>query len=471
MSKQVLSPEQIQRRKNKEAKELLKWKKVKGKPTGKHYFLILMFALIIIYVIDEISSNINLTMQSSILFDLFHIPSRDASSPEYASAINTLSSFNVMTYLFYFILPFYKALADKFGRKPFLIINTLGMALGMFMVMISTNMGMYFIGVAILAIVTPNDVQTMYILEIAPKQHRAKLCNIAKALAILGISTIGLMRRGFMTEELSSWRAVYVIPVVAALVVAIIGIFLAKETPVFVEGRLAYLESTDEERLAKGAAEKQAQAGGGIGKALKFAFKHKQLKFIVLAGVLYAIATAVINYFESIMAESMRVEQISTAIVFYPLVYAALTFIAGFVSDRWGRKRVSLIFGTIAVASLIGFVLCAKYLQNGAVVGMLYGGFVGGLYSTSDTIIFTMSQESAPTEIRASIVGVMFLFLSFGAIAGMIVFAVLQNFLSLGMTSIILAVPFISISLIILGAKVGETKDVDLATVTGTEWD
>lgn len=44
------------------------------------------------------------------------------------------------------LVPFYKALADKFGRKPFLVLNTLGMGVGMALAWWSPNMVLYFIG-------------------------------------------------------------------------------------------------------------------------------------------------------------------------------------------------------------------------------------------------------------------------------------------------------------------------------------
>lgn len=204
-----------------------------------------MVLLILIYIANEVSTNINLSMQSLILFDMFDITSRDATSPEYTSAINTLSSLNIFTYAFAFALPFYKALQDRFGRKPFLIINTVGMALGM-----------------------------LFIMENAPPQHRAKLCSIAKACAILGISTIGLMRSAMVTDDISSWRNVFIIPIIFTIVIAVVGLIFAKETPVYVEQRVAFLETTDDERATAAAAEKAAQQGGGVIKAIKFIARH-----------------------------------------------------------------------------------------------------------------------------------------------------------------------------------------------------
>lgn len=167
----------------------------------------------------------------------------------------------------------------------------------------------------------------------------------------------------------------------------------------------------------------------------------------------------------------MTEDMIATAIICYPLAYAALTFIAGFVSDKWGRKRVAQIFGGIAFVSLILFVVATKFVGSGVVAGLLYGCYVGGLWSASDTIFFTMSEESAPTELRGSVVGVVFLVSAMCIILGTVLFTVLQNFMDIGIAGIAMSAPLILIALVLFSAKVSETKDVDLSTVTGCEWD
>lgn len=167
----------------------------------------------------------------------------------------------------------------------------------------------------------------------------------------------------------------------------------------------------------------------------------------------------------------MTEDMIATAIIFYPFSYAILTFIAGFISDKWGRKRVAQVFGGIAGVALVLFTLASRFFASGILVGILYGCYVGGLWSASDTIFFTISEESMPTELRGSVVGVMFLISAIGTLSGLVLFAVLQNFLDIGLAGILISVPFLCISLFLLTFKVSETKDVDLNTVTGSEWD
>ena len=85
-----------------------------------------MIVLTIIYIVDEITSNVNSAMQPYALFDLFKIGSRDVNSVEYKTAINTVAPWQVASNLFLIVSPFYKALSDRFGRRLFLMINTIG---------------------------------------------------------------------------------------------------------------------------------------------------------------------------------------------------------------------------------------------------------------------------------------------------------------------------------------------------------
>lgn len=208
-----------EKRSEKEQKELAKWQRVVNKPEPKHYFCILIVILAVIYVIDEITSFLPQSMQSSIIFDLFNITSQDVNSQEYKSAMNKYAVISACSIIFSLIAPFYKSLADRYGRRVFLAINTMGMALGLFVIMTATKPIQYGIGYAITLFVIPNDVQVMYVMEVAPKEHRAKICSVLKALALISVSAIGLMRQAFMTENLSSWRRVFIIPVVLGTLV------------------------------------------------------------------------------------------------------------------------------------------------------------------------------------------------------------------------------------------------------------
>lgn len=465
-------------------RELKRWQNVKSKPLPRHYFAILIVVLSVIYIVDEVTSNMTYSMQSYIVFDLFHIGSRDVNSPEYASAMNKFAFVSACSIIFSLIVPFYKALADKLGRRLFLAINTVGMALGMLVVMIAPNPVVYGIGYAMILFVIPNDVQVMYIMEVAPAKHRAKLCTITKAIALASVSSIGILRSAFMTDAPSSWRLVFIIPVVVAAVVGIMSVFFVRETPVFLDERMAYLESklkepktintedkeNNKDDKSKTGINKETQKSGVLN-AMRFIKKHKQLKYIAICAVLVGLSTSGTQYYETIMAGSMSVADISKAIIFFPLANSVVTFVSGFLADKLGRKKAATVLGIVAMLGLITFIFSAKFGFGAVITGIAFGVFIGGLWSANDIVIIMLPQESTPTEIRASVTGAVFLFSYVGIFLSTVIVIVLQNFLDMGYLCLGVSVPAMMAAIILMLIKVHETDGTDLATVTGYEYD
>ena len=216
-----------------EQKELARLDREAQRPQFAHYLLFVMIVLTVIYVVDEITSNLNAAMQPYVLFDLFSITSRSVNSPAYTGAINTVAPWQVASNLFLIISPFYKALSDKYGRRLFLMINTVGMGVGMLIVMTSQSVMQYILGMLAMMFFTPNDMQVLYIMETAPKEKRATYSFVAKGIALISVSLIGVLSRAFLREDApGSWRMVYLIPVIVAIVIGIVlavgGNFVSK---------------------------------------------------------------------------------------------------------------------------------------------------------------------------------------------------------------------------------------------------
>ena len=225
--------------KSKEQREIARLEKAQKFHNAKYYLIILVIVLTIVYIVDELASNVRGTVASFTICDLFNTT---FGTPEYDKASGTLDLVTTACYLIYLVSPFYKSLADKFGRRLFLIINTLGMGIGMLISIISHNVPLYLVGVVIMTFFTPNDVQVIYIMECAPKQHRAKLCSITKGIALISVSLLGLFVKLFVDRDNpGTWRNVYIIPIALAFIIGIAAIFLVRETPVFTKKRLEYL--------------------------------------------------------------------------------------------------------------------------------------------------------------------------------------------------------------------------------------
>ncbi len=455
----------------KEKKELEKLDKIAARPVPLHYLGIVMTVLTIIYVVDEITSNMNASMQPYVLFDLFNITSRSVESAEYKSAFNLVAPIQQISTLLMVITPFYKALADRFGRRLFLMINTVGMGLGMLVVMTSTSVLQYIVGMICMLFFTPNDMQVLYIMETAPKEKRATYSFVAKGIALMSVSLIGVFSKMFLNDsDPGSWRMVYMIPVVAAIVIGALSYFCVRETPVFLEQRRGFLRMSPEEREAQAQKNRDDATSdeGGVFNAIKFIFSNKQLRWILVAGFVFFATTFYTSYYSTVLEGAMGTDMVATMLVVYPFFNGIMTILAGMFSDKLGRKRVCLLLGSIAIAGLLVFVLACRMGLGPIVAAIGYGCSIGGLWSMSDTLILTMPAESSPSGMRSSVMGTISVLIGAGMFIGQFAFLGINalDIVPMDALFLIICIPFMVISLVILMTKVKETSGVDLEKVT-----
>lgn len=453
---------------DKREKKLLKLKKAKENPQTGSTLIFLFVLLAIVYIVDEIASNMTSTMQPYVIFDLFRIPGADILSDEYASALSTMTAAAMPGYAFYILLPFYKSLADRFGRKPMLIINTAGLALGMFVCMTANHFAVFVIGMLIIQFMMPNDMQVIYIMETAPSKHRAKLCSVSKAIALVSVSLIGVLRSAFYNPaDVTSWKKVYLVPVLIGVAVVALCIPFVKETPTFIDKKISVLEG------AKENAEKPKNENGGFISAIKYIFKTKQLRFIAITCFVFYFATGITSHYATVLEASSNVgtltkASIDTIIIFFPFINGIVTFLSGFLADALGRKRASVILCAVSAIGLFTFLWGTKAGWNPYLIGAGYGLYIGGLWSTSDTLYIMLPGESTPTNLRSSVIGAMSLF----AVGGMAfnlsigLFGVkLIGAENLGTLCLCVCLPAMIASLLILTFKVKETIGTDLDSV------
>lgn len=469
--KKTENAQQTAARREREARELAKRKAQLERMAPPSYLLYMLIVLSVVYIVDEITSNIYNSLQSEMINDFFV----NGMGLEFNTGLATYSAMTAPLYVVMLITPFYKSLADRYGRKLFLVLNTVGMGLGMFVCMIAPNPIVYICGIGIIYFLMNNDMQVLYVMESAPEKHRAKLTSITKSIALLGVTFIPMLRNFFMHNDGSKWQQVYMIPSIVAVIVGLSAIILMPDTPAYLKRRIAYLEMSDEERAALEVKEKKSSEGsdGGVVDAVKYIFKHKQMRAIALCAFIYVTSTGGTSYYESIMKTGgMTTADITTAMYFIPIVNAAMTFISGFITDFLGRKRACIALSSVTIIGLVSFVLCASFGIAPALVGVSYGFFIGGLWSVADILFIMLPGESTPTNLRVSVVGTMGIMSGVGNVISIAIMTVGMLFVeSIGLLCLCVCVPFLLASMVILITKVHETKGVDLSTVTGTEWD
>ena len=150
----------------KKQREIAKWEKEKAKATLPGYMAYFLLIICVVYIGDEVVTQLGGQMQSIIASELF----APIVGADFAVArMSALSSLAMIASALAFL---YKPLCDKYGRRLFLVLNTLGMGVGSIFVSLATNIPVYLIGTAFTAFFTPHDMQAIYIQECAPAKYR-----------------------------------------------------------------------------------------------------------------------------------------------------------------------------------------------------------------------------------------------------------------------------------------------------------
>ncbi len=473
-----MSTDKLAKKAARKQKEIAKWEREKARPKKNYYFAYLVFIITLIYATDEIASQIGTLMKTEIANDLF-------SSESSVTLLNVLS---VLGIPFQAIGLLYRPFADRLGRKTFLIINTFGMSLALLVIFLSNNVLLYFIGACLIQFFIPHDMHVVYIMESAPAKHRARTYSVIKFFANMSVMLVPVLRRYLMTTA-AEWRNVYLIPAIVGLVVSFVALMLARETDAFIDSRLKHLRKSEEELRQEKLEKKTSDAQGGLIPALKFAMKHKQLRWLFITATLanlgfiasidyqvimsYGYAESIYNSISEAAMNAVSTGVVTSAIFLFPVGCALAQVIMGFISDSKGRKVAALVTAFDCLVCFVGFWLGAKYNWHPAIVGLLCGGFVGSFYSTNDVLIM-MIGESAPTNLRSSVMAAEFLPVGVGVGISYFIYFPLSAMLGnqfIGIISICLLVPGFIAALITLAKKTHDTKGINLDTVTGAEWD
>ncbi len=479
----VMTPQKLEKQSLKREKEIQKWEKEKLRPKRKYYLVYLILIICIIYATDEIASQIGTLMKTEIANDFF---------ASHKGSVGLLDILSLLVVPFQALGLLYRPLADKLGRKLFLIINTFGMSIAMFIIFLSDNIILYFIGACIVQFFIPHDMHVVYIMESSPAKHRARIYSTIKFFANMGVMLIPLLRKLLM-ENASEWRNVYLIPSLVGIATCFIALLCARETDSFIDSRLKYLKMSDEEREREKLEKKQENAQGGLIPALKFAFSHKQLKWLYITtailnlGFIGTLNYQVIlsygyaeNYFANGLFQTLEkaLEAVSTgdvtlALFLFPVGCSCAQVIMGWVSDAKGRKAAAITTACNCLVFFVAFWAGSKLAWQPYLVGFLCGAYIGSYYSTNDVLIM-MVGESTPTNLRSSTMSAQFIVTAIGVAISYIVSLPIMAIFSNSVTATVvffLTVPGFVFGLVSLMKKTNDTKGIDLETVTGAEWD
>ena len=450
-----------------ETKELSRLRAMRSKKRYAGYFAVLLIIIVLTDVLDNLATNVGGNMTSSFITEFFVNGTVFGKSYEYEAGLALHNTIGIVGYALALLAPFYKALADKIGRKPLFALSALGMACSMLVIFLCKSYPVFLVGSFMLSFFIGSDIQILYVLEEAPKEKRATVYSLLKGLGGLSSVAIPAMRATLMENDPTKWRNVYLLPGLFGLAVTVLIVLLVKETHVFMDKRIATLEARRlPEPADSDAPVKKTEARAGIIPAIRYIWKHKDLRTLVLIKMLFDAAIVAMTNYESIMYRAnMSTEDITTAEFYYPFLYCGAVIVSGFLADRIGRKKTVFLFGMICAASFVLFVVSANSAWNPAAVGVGYGLYLGGYWIGRDYMEI-ISTEMVPTHIRASIMGAEGLLVYVGMAVGFAFVNIGILIAPLWLICSLFALPCILISVFLLRRKVNETMGVDYEAIT-----
>lgn len=451
----------------KENKEIVRLNKMKNRNMGSKYFFVLLLLIAIVNILDEVTSNLTVTVQSSFVTEFFVNNPFMGKYYSYEDGLAFHSGIGVFTYVLGIFTPFYKALADKWGRKPLFVISTLGMAFGLLVIHLSSSYIMFLVGFAIISFFMGHDIQIIYILEEAPNKHRAKIYSFLKSFGILGVILIPTLRDILMGDDATKWREIFLVPAIIGFAAVALVIAFARDTKVFISERIEYLSRPLEQRQAEKAIKKQQKEAqrnqSGVFNGVKYIFSNKDTKMLIIAHIIFdAAMPAIALYFESSMHRAgMSTSNITKALFMVPVIYATITFLSGFVADKLGRKVTVTFFSTTCVVGYVLFVVGILNSWNPYLVGSLAGLYQGSYWIGRD-YMNVMMTEKVPTDIRASVVGAEGLLVIIGLAVGYLTTIIGMTAMPIWWACLVVSIPTVSLAAIIFTLKVKETKGANL---------
>lgn len=456
----------VEKIKAKEAKELNKWhNEAKRKPfTG--YLGVMLAILSLVRLLDEFATAAPTSIQTWLVKEFFVT----GMGQTFETGLSTLSLLTTLLMLFSILAVIYTASCDRVGRKVILIISVFGMATGMILCSLSTNLMVHLFGRAIITFFIASDVHQIYVMEIAPASKRATYLQLTTVFGAVGVMFVGLSRTLFTVDGILNWRGVFIIPSILGLIAGIVLILCSRETNTFINNRIVYLEKSYEQRLqeaerAKNDKKKEAVKIGII-PAYKYIFTHKQTRNIFLAFIPQAMAVmAFATYYETIMSTSgMATEEINKALFIYPVTSAIIAIFAGYMSDKIGRRLTGIILSFTSFLTLFLFIWSTINGLNPYIVGLIFGINRGAFWRYGETVGLAF-KESIPTNIRGSAGAAMGLVLVAISLVAGIIFSILLASISVVALCLVWGAITLGLSALIFFVLVKETKGIDLDSI------
>lgn len=293
------------------------------------------------------------------------------------------------------------ALADRFGRKPLLMIAAVlftvsAVATGLFDDFTLFNIARFIggIGIGVASALSP-----MYIAEVSPANIRGRMVSLNQmtiVLGILGAQVVNmLLARDTSVAALQAWnlewgwRWMFWAETVPAALFLVLSFFIP-ESPVYLNLKKGYAENTNT----------AAQAG------LKELFSNKYAR-VLLLGLIIAVfqqwcgTNVIFNYAQEIfVGAGFNVDGMFINIVITGIANVLFTFVALYTIEKWGRRTLMLIgAGGLGIIYLILGTCYAMHVE-GVMMVVLVVAAISCYAMTLGPVTWTLLAEIFPHRVR-----------------------------------------------------------------------
>jgi len=301
------------------------------------------------------------------------------------------------------------ALADRYGRKPLLILSAVlftvsAVATGYFDGFTMFNIARFIggIGIGVASALAP-----MYIAEVSPAEIRGRMVSLNQMTIVLGIlsaQVVNALIGSGVTEEWGrewGWRWMFWAETLPAALFLVMAFFIP-ESPVFL--RMKKEQALRKMQLERGKAVKASETKEA---GLKELFSEVRYRHVLVLGVIIAVfqqwcgTNVIFNYAQEIFqGAGYSVDGMFIDIVITGIANVLFTFVALYTIEKWGRRTLILIGA--GGLGLIYFILGGCYFLG--MTGVLMVGLVVAAISvyamTLGPVTWTLLAEIFPNRVR-----------------------------------------------------------------------